>query len=156
MENKPDQLSVVSFATYIDYFQYQIMWVIINLEGATRNRGRADQPFCEKQGAGVAHTSGGFLFFYRFRYLQNMLLTHWSSSVWQSLNLILVQPTKLLDRVNCADSAFIIFELLYNCFKNMPHVFFCYFVVCSVFLYLCTCIFVFACLTYGNIICDIL
>merc|ERR1719391_1944042 len=61
-----------------------------------------------------------------------------------------------LDRVNCADSAFIIFELLYNCFKNMPHVFFCHFVVCSVFVYLCTCIFVFACLTYGNIICDIL
>ena len=41
-----------------------------------------------------------------------------------------------LDRVNCADSAFIIFELLYNCFKNMPHVFFCHFVVCSVFVYL--------------------
>ena len=61
-----------------------------------------------------------------------------------------------LDRVNCADSAFIIFELLYNCFKNTPHVFFCYFVVCSVFVYLCTCIFVFACLTNGNIICDIL
>ena len=38
----------------------------------------------------------------------------------------------------------------------MPHVFFCHFVVCSVFVYLCTCIFVFACLTYGNIICDIL
>ena len=40
-----------------------------------------------------------------------------------------------LDRVNCADSAFIIFELLYNCFKNMPHVFFCHFVVCSVYVY---------------------
>ena len=41
-----------------------------------------------------------------------------------------------LDGVNCADSAFIIFELLYNCFKKYATCFFCHFVVCSVFVYL--------------------
>ena len=50
-----------------------------------------------------------------------------------------------LDRVNCADSAFIIFELLYNYFKNMPHVFSvtsCVLCIC-VFVYLnfCICLF---------------
>ena len=78
-----------------------------------------------------------------------------------------IRDNSKLDQVNSADSAFIIFEVLYNCFKYMPHVFFRHLVICqmlavsgtwlyAVFVYLCTCIFVFACLTYGNIICDIL
>ena len=52
-----------------------------------------------------------------------------------------------LDRVNCADSAFIIFELLYNCFYNMPHVFFllslrCMLCICVfVYLHFCICLF---------------
>ena len=56
------------------------------------------------------------------------------------------ENTNKLDRVNCADSAFIIFELLYNCFKNMPHVFFlslrCMLCICVfVYLHFCICLF---------------
>ena len=51
-----------------------------------------------------------------------------------------VKAEQQLDRVNCADSAFIMFELLYNCFKNMPHVFFFFL---ALYCMLCICVFVF-------------